>query len=263
MKVLKLKYFLAAVLLAGALIATNLFGFSGAIKNFFYSFSSGSEEVIWSAGNEVSDFLAGFLNAKGLKRDLERTVSDNLQLTQKIVGLYQVKEENLELRKALDLGLEKEFELETADVIGKDGFRDSLLLNKGQKDGIPKGLPVITAQKVLVGRVGEVYPDFSEVTLITSKELSFDAKIFEKDIYGLIKGNGGEKISLQLVPKDKDIAVEDLVITSDLGGIFPKGLLVGRIEKIQKSDIETFQTAVCQPLFEVGELKSVLIIKDF
>lgn len=263
MKIFRGKYFFVLLLLAGMLIAINLFNFSNAIKNSFYSFSLRAEKTFWSAGDNISDFLAGFFNASGLRKDLERIALENLQLTRRIAELSQIREENLELREVLGLGLEKEFELSKADVVGKDGFGDSVLLNKGRKDGIDKGLPVITSQKVLVGKIGEVYDDFSEVVLITDQDFSFDAKIFEKDIYGLIKGEGGENISFRLIPKDKNVSSGDLVTTSDLGGIFPKGLLVGKVGVVQKSDIETFQTAACRPLFKTAELKSIFIIKDF
>lgn len=260
---MKLRIFLFFVLVVLVFVAINLTGASLHIKNFFFGISSSLQEVFWNAGDGVSDFLAGFFQRSYLEKRANDLELENRRLLGEVISLGDLGKENSLLREALGISLEKEFELELCRIISKDISQDSLLIDKGAEDGISKDLPVITSQKVLLGRIGEVYSNFSEVVLITNKDSAFDAVVFEKDIYGIAKGEGSMEVSLDLVPKEEDISEGDLVISAALGGIFPKGLLVGRIKTVEKTDIKTFQTAELTPGFDLGLLEEIFIIKKW
>lgn len=260
----KLKIGLIFALAISVFFVLNLFGFSGKIKNSFYFLSSSFQENLWEAGDKASDFLVGIFKSRELKEKVDELELKIVQLESQTVSLVELKEENESLRSALNIGLGKEFQLEDVEIIGKDISQDILLLNKGEKDGIlEEGIPVITPENVLVGRIGKIYEDFSEVILITNQNSSFDAKVFEKDIYGIVKGKGGSELLFDLVPKEEELASGELIITAQLGGIFPKGLLVGEIKEIKKSDIESFQQAEVRPFFDIKELRTLFLIKGF
>jgi rod shape-determining protein MreC len=150
-----------------------------------------------------------------------------------------------------------------AEVIARDVFQDFVLINKGKDANFASGMPVLAEGKVLLGRISEVYDNFSKVMLISNKSSSFDAKISEKDIYGVIKGEGNSSIIFDLIPQDKKAEEGDLIITSSLGGIFPKGLLVGQVKEIKKSDIKPYQKAILEPMFNLNDLELVFIITNF
>jgi len=137
------------------------------------------------------------------------------------------------------------------------------LINKGSEDGILEKMPVITQQKSLVGKISEVYKNFSKVMLVSNKKCAFDAKIQEKNISGLVKGKGNFKILLDFVPQNEKISQEDIVITSSLGGLFPAGLLVGQIEEVKKSDIEPFQQVKIKPIFNIKEINFLFVITEY
>ena len=158
----------------------------------------------------------------------------------------------------MGIGLQKEFKLALTQVIGKDMSQDFLLIDKGVKDGISENMPVITQQKVLVGRIGETYDKFSKVMLISNKDSSFDAKV--NDISGIIKGQGNFKILFDLIPREKDLFQGDIVVTSALGGFFPGGLLIGEIKEVQKSDVEPFQQAEIESFFDISQTETLFII---
>lgn len=221
------------------------------------------QKAFWGAGDSVSDFLGGISDTENLKKENEGLRSKIKELVGEKIRLQELKEENEFLREALNLGLEKEFKLKLGEIIGKDVSQDILIINKGSKDGITIGSPVVTPQKVLAGKVGDVYNDFSKVVLISKKENSFDAKIANSDIYGVVKGKGNSQLILEFIPKEKEIKKGDFVITSSLGGIFPKNLLVGQVKEIKKSDIEPFQKIGIEPAFEIGELKELFIVAEF
>jgi rod shape-determining protein MreC len=260
---MKLKTFLFFALIILIFAAVNLTGASLHIKNFFFNISSSSQKALWNAGESVSDFLSGFFQREYLEKKASELELKNQELLGRIVSLENAEKDNILLREALNIGLEKDFKLEFCQIINKDISQDSLLVDKGSEDGISKGLPVITSQKVLLGRIGEVYNNFSEVILITNEDSTFDAAISEKDIYGVVKGEGNMKLFLDLVPKEKDISIGDLVSSAALGGIFPKGLLVGQIKEVEEIDVETFQRAEISPSFVLESLREAFIIKQW
>ena len=251
------------VLIVSLFIIFNLPPFSKKVKNLFYLISWPIQKVFWQAGEKASNLFETISEIKNLKKENEELKLEIQKLSTENISLKELKKENEILRKVLNLGLEKEFTLVISQVIGKEISQDSLIINRGVKDGISKGLPVITEQKVLVGKIGEVYGDFSEVQLISHKENVFDAKILDTEIFGLVKGKGNLKLSLDLIPREKEIKIGDEIITTVLGGNFPPGLLIGEIEKIKKSDVSPFQEAEIKPAFDIGDLNLLFIITNF
>jgi len=251
------------ILLVFLIFVLNLTGFSGKIKNLFFLISSPLQSGLQKIGKNISDFLFSLWHHKLIKRELDQAYLNNLNLLYQIANLQELKKENETLRQALGLGLEKEYQLVLVRLISFDLNRDIILINKGAQDGFVEGWPVITNEKVLIGRISRVYDQFSEVTLISSKASSFDAKIIDKEIYGLVKGKENFKIYLDLIPKDAEISEGDQVVTAVLGGLYPANLLVGKIKTIKKSDIEAFQQAEIEPFFDVKKLDYLLVIKSF
>ena len=251
------------VLIIISFFLLNLPSFSQRIRNFFYSISEPIQKWLWQKGGGVSDFFDWLFKAKGVWQENENLKLENKELIAKIIGLEQLRGENEVLRTALDLGLEEEFELIISEVIGKEIAEDYLIIDKGSKDGIAFGFPVISERKSLVGKVVQVYETTSKIQLLTSENSSFDAKIFEKEVYGLVKGRGNFNLSLEFIPREEEINVRDKVITTSLGGNFPKGLLVGEIKEVKKSDIASFQEALLEPGFNSKELDYLFLITNF
>jgi len=259
----KLKIGFVGIFLLAFFFLLNLTGFSNNIRNFFYSISSPIQKTFWQTGKSVSNFLRGIFEGENLKKENESLKLKIQELVREKTVLEDLGKENEFLRQALGLGLEKDFKLELAEVIAKDVSQDILTINKGSEDGIAVGFPVITSQRVLIGRIGKVYQNFSSIILITDTKSSFDAKISGGDIYGVVKGGGNSRASLEFVPRDKEVKKDDFIVTSSLGGIFPSNLLVGQVKDFKKSDVEPFQTIELSPAFEMGDLNSVLIITKF
>lgn len=251
------------------IVALNFF--QKPVRNFFYLISAPIQKTFWRAGDRVSDFFETISDIKNLKKENEDLKLKIQSLLAENVQLLEFKKENETLRVALNLGLEKQFNLTFAEVIGKDISQDSLIIDKGSDDGILKGQPVITQEKTLVGKINEVYKNFSKVMLISHKDSSFDGKILDTsnqnefgtgraEITGLVKGSGNFKIFFDLVPRDEEIKKEDIIMTTAVGGIFPEGLLVGEIKEVEKSDLEPFQKAEISPFFDIKEVNYLFIV---
>jgi len=239
--------------------------FQKEVRSLFYSFSAPIQKVLWKAGESTSDFFQGIVRVKTLKQELDELNLENQELLGQVVVLENLKKENKSLRQALGLGLEEDFKLSSAQIIGRDISQDFILVDKGAQDNISKDMPVITQQRVLIGRISEVYENSSKVMLISHKESSFDAKIQkeEKDITGVVKGQGDFRILFNLIPREENLFQGDIVVTSTLGGIFPKGLLVGKIKEIKKNDVEPFQQAEIELFFDISQINNLFIVLEF
>lgn len=256
-----LKKTVAVLLVLSIFIAVfNLTDFSLKTKNFFFWISAPIQGSLWQAGRNVSDFFAGMFMAGDLRKEVERIRFENQKLLVRLAGLTDLEKENEFLRETLGLGMENDFELIMARVTSKDISRDSVLINKGERDGISEGMAVITEQKVILGRIGLVYDRFAEVILITNKDSSFGARMPERGLDGVAKGKGSSNLSLELIPREKDVFENDAVVTSVLGGVYPQGLLVGQVETVKKSDVDPFQSATIKLAFDINRLDYVLVV---
>lgn len=271
----KVKIAAIPFLLAILFLVLNLTPFEKEVKNFFYLVSSPAQKTLWAAGARVSGFFDFMVEMKHLKDENERLKAEKQDLLSQKFLLEESRKENEILREALDIGLEKEFELMLARVTGKYISQDYILIDRGSRDGISGGFPIITQQKVLIGRVVKVYRNFSEVLLISHPQSSFDGKVFarrevddsdngaDSEVLAMVKGKGNLGLIFDLISRDEKVAEGDLVVTSALGGIFPSSLLVGEIKQIEKFDLEPFYRAEISPFFNIRELEKVFIILNF
>jgi rod shape-determining protein MreC len=237
--------------------------FQDEVKNFFYSISLPFQKVLFKTGDNVSDFFKSVIKIKGLKIENEELNRKIREALGENVRLREIEQENNTLRKALNALPKNDFELFISHTASRDIINpDSILVTGGLENGILKGMPVITPERILVGRVNSVYKNFSEVSLISQKDFSFDVKISEGEnsIYGLAEGKGNLGLYLDKVLLNAELKEKDLIITSSLGGIFPEGILVGEIRKVKKSDLEPFQQAEVSPYFDIKELETLFII---
>lgn len=251
------------IIVVGVIVILSLNFFQGEVKGFFYFFSSPLQKTFWQAGSNVSDFFEGIFNSSNLKKEVEALKLEKEELLSETVSWKEFQKENEILREALEIGLQKEFRLASAEITSRDIASDLILINQGLREGLLKGMPVITAQKVLLGKITEVYDKFAQVALISNKESSFSAQVVDTPITGVIKGKGALEVYLDLISQNEDIKEGDLVVTSPLGGIYPKGLLVGLIQDIKKSDIKPFYEINVLPFFDIETVENVFIILDF
>jgi len=242
--------------------------FQSQIKNAFYLVSSPIEKTFWKAGSDSSGFLASLINAKKTEAENENLKIENQSLLIKITSLQEQERQNGAINEMIANDPQKEFKLVLAGVIGVSGSQDIILINKGLNDGIFEGMPVISQQKVLFGKVLKAYKSFSEVELISNKNNVLNVKIQNSDVasppvYGVVKGDSNLGIYLDLVPVDSNINKGDVLVTSALEGIYPKDLLVGKVNKTEKNDLKPFQTVKIEPFFNVKEAENLFIITDY
>jgi len=218
-----------------------------------------------TAISNVSNYVSGFWGKYIALLDVR---NENEQLRQE---LQKYKIANIEYREALatNVRLQKLLELKeslppptlTAEIIGKDPslwFR-TLTINRGSSDGVQKGMPVVTVEGV-VGQVLTSSPNYSKVLLATDPNSAIDVITQNTRVQGIIKGLGREAFALHYVLKSAEVEKDDYVLTSGLGGVFPKGLMVGTVSDIQKSRRGMFQNIEIEPAVDFTQLEYLIII---
>lgn len=151
-----------------------------------------------------------------------------------------------------------------ADVIGGDANNllrsTSIILNRGARDGIAVGMPVVTGQG-LVGRIVRVTADASQVLLITSSESAVSARVQVSRAQGSVIGNVDGSLTLGLVPLGAGLADNDIIITSGLGGRFPADIVIGQAINVRQTELA--QEADVRSLINFDILEVVLVITSF
>jgi len=147
-----------------------------------------------------------------------------------------------------------------AQVIGSSGSELSraVYIDKGESDGIKPDMAVITADGI-VGKVLRVYRSTSQVLLIDDQTSGVGAILDKTRLQGILRGTPAGEVVLEKVMSDEAVPPGELVLTSGGDGIFPKGLLVGRVTKVA-SGSELFLNIRVRPAADLGKLEEVLVV---
>ncbi len=250
-------------LVAVVFIILALNAIASEMREFLVQFSSPLQRVFWKAGSNGSDFLSGMFQASFLKEQNQQLLESNFALLQKLIELEERAQENQELREALNLGLQKDFQLIAGEVIGKNIGEDILLIRREGGGKLQKGMAVITAGRVLIGKIQEEEGKIATVQLISHKDSAIDAKIQDTEIAGILKGEGAWRLSLDFIPREAKILQGGTVITSGARGVVPKNLLVGTIQQTLEEGTDPFQKAIMEPFFRIDDLDLVFVIADY
>lgn len=185
------------------------------------------------------------------------------------VRLREAEIENRTLREQLKFKkTSPDFDITSADVIGRVIARDpsnlarTITIDLGYEDGVGKGMPVVTARG-LVGQITAVGPRSARVLLIIDPSSSVNAVIQSSRATGVVDGRLSGDLVMRFIPQEDQIAVGDIVLTSGLGGNFPKRLVIGQVTAIRQRDIELFQEATIRPSVDFNRLEIVMVIKRF
>ena len=150
-----------------------------------------------------------------------------------------------------------------AAVIGlpRNNYEQVIVLNRGTRSGVGLDMPVITHQGLL-GRTIEVGPNYSKVRLVTDQSSGVAALVQRGRHLGLVEGSLGGDLRLNFIPVDAEIEAGDVVLTSGLGGVFPKGLVIGEIARVDVAHNILYQAIVVRSMVDMNSLEEVLILLD-
>lgn len=235
------------------------------------SFLSGSIRDIFAvpqAGfRQLSEWTGMFT------RDKQELLNENKRLRFEINELRNeirqnksLEEENQELRGLLKLKSTSKYRLLAAQLLTRDvnGWWQMARLDKGEEDGIKAGFPVISSDG-LAGQIVNVSRTTSDILFLTSSKVKIAARLARSATFGIVSGQdvswkGDSACRLDYIMKDAEISPADEVISSGLGGVYPAGLVIGYVEKVQVDPSGLFQYAGVIPAADFRLLDMVFVV---
>jgi rod shape-determining protein MreC len=148
-----------------------------------------------------------------------------------------------------------------SNIIGRDfnGFNKIIILDRGQKDGVQKDDAIIMAGSILVGKIIEVYPNFSKAMLINDPNSIINSLVQDSRALGVVKGHTEKGVIFDLVLQQSDLISDQIIVTSGQDGL-PKGLYLGKIGDILSSDSSVFQKATVKLSVDLSRLEKLFIV---
>ncbi len=197
----------------------------------------------------------------GLEAENRRLRKENHLLENQLVQYREGSLEALRLRKILKIKEQFDITPVIAEVIDREQspvFK-SVLIGKGTAHGLMVGFPVLNDQGI-VGRITESSWHISRIMLIVDVNSNVSVLIQRNRAHGVLQGAGAAGCRLKYIPKTEEVKVGDAVISSGLGGIFPKGILLGVVAAVDKKEGGFFQRIDVQPSVDFGKLEEVAVL---
>lgn len=185
-------------------------------------------------------------------------LADQGQLQQ----LRGLEAENAQLRKLLEAAQRLESKAVMAEIlrVPRDPFNRKVILDKGSQSGIQPGQVVVDDVGV-VGQITRNYPWLSEVTLITDKDHSVPVQVVRNGLRSVVSGTGKDgTLELRYLAMNTDIQEGDMLVTSGIDGVYPPGLPVAVVSKIERNPTYVFAQVTCTPAAGVSHNRQLLIL---
>jgi rod shape-determining protein MreC len=215
-----------------------------------------------NAPSTVYGGISEFFLSHNLVEENEHLKQQHLADSGQLQRLRALEAENAQLRKLLQTAQRIEGQAAMAEIlhVPRDPFNRKVMLDKGSQGGIQPGQVVVDDAGV-VGQITRTYPWMSEVTLITDKDHSVPVQVVRNGLRSVISGTGKEgALELRYVAVNTDIQEGDLLATSGIDGVYPPGLPVAVVSKIERNSAYVFARVTCTPAGGVGHNRQLLIL---
>jgi rod shape-determining protein MreC len=192
---------------------------------------------------------------------------DNQRLREELKWLRQENHRYLEaylqyqrLQRLLNFREQTPLDVVAAEVVGRNSnsWTEIIYINRGTRDKVAKGFPVVTHDG-LVGQVIHAAPALSQVMLLTDFRSGVDALVQRTRVSGVVSGRGRDLAALKFLPAGADIQPGDRLISSGMGGVFPKGLIIGEVKAIPSNGRQPPQVEI-RPNVDFAHLEEVLVL---
>lgn len=218
-----------------------------------------------AAGEFVTRPVRGFFEWAGdlgvSRSQLEQLREQNAQLRARVAELEEARLENERLRGLVDLAQAREYQAVAARVIGRptNSWEGVILINRGSSQGVRPGMPVVGPEGLL-GQTVEVGPVSSRVRLISDQRSGVAALVQRSRAEGVVRGSIERTLGLDFVSVGTTVTPGDVVITSGLGGVYPKGIVIGEVGEVRKSPAALYQNISVIPASDLEGLEEVLVL---
>jgi len=190
-----------------------------------------------------------------LKAELDKLLKEQKEY-------HEALRENKRLRELLSLKEKEPKFVAAARIISRsaDYWSNTFVLDKGYQDRVEKDMTAII-NNGLAGKISDVSHSYSSLLLLTDINFSASVRLQESRREGIISGTGYRKCQLKYIPYEEEVTVGDIVITSGLDALFPKGIPVGYVSRVDKKSTGLFQYIEVLPFVDTTKIEEVAIIK--
>jgi rod shape-determining protein MreC len=231
------------------------------------------EEWFSEATQRVGGYFTSFRRVGVLEAENERLRRQIDELSLVNVQVVELQKENERLRDLLDFSQQNpNYTMQVAEVVAQESparivgvdvsnFVRAVRINQGREVGVEPGMSVITARG-LVGLVIESGDGWAKVLLVTDETSHITATVQQGRASGVVEGTG-DGLVMRYIPHEQRVEPGDVVLTAGLGGEFPKGLVVGVVESVNRNDVQPWQEATIRSTIEFAQLESVFVVRSF
>lgn len=220
---------------------------------------------VQTAGEVVTRPVRGFIawsSDLGVSRSqLEALRSQNVELRRRVSTLEEARLENIRLKKLAGFTQASNTKTVGARVIGRptNQWEGVITIDRGTDDGIAAGMPVVGAQGLLGQTVG-VTKHAAKVRLITDPQSGVASMVQSTRAEGIVRGSIEGKLTMDFVSAETTVRAGDIVISSGMGGVYPKGLVVGEVTRVRTSPSALYQDIEVTPAGKLTGLEEVLVL---
>lgn len=227
--------------------------------------ATGLTPVYWlgNAPTQFSDWVASLLvNKDDLKRDNDELQARLLILERRALKYAALASENSELRRLMNSSEVLDDRVIVSEVVSvsPDPFAHELVINKGRSDGVHEGQAILDAGG-LMGQVIQVSQITARVLLVSDSSHAVPVEVVRNGLRAILLGTGkANNLELVHVPDTADIREGDLLVSSGLGGRFPRGYPVAEVSRISKEPGEPFITIEATPTAKLNQSRMLLVV---
>ncbi|MGC8121158.1 rod shape-determining protein MreC [Marinobacter sp. VGCF2001] len=251
------------ILLSAALIAADArFDKLTAVRS---TLATGLAPVYWlgNAPHSFADWFSGlFVSRDDLQRENEELKTRLLILERRALKYAALASENNELRRLLNSSEVLDDRVIVGEVVGvsPDPFSHEIIINKGESDGLTAGQAVLDAEG-LMGQIIQTSQFTSRVLLVSDSSHAVPVEVVRNGLRSILLGNGdSNELDLVHVPDTADVREGDMLVSSGLGGRFPRGYPVAEVNAITKESGEPFVTIRATPKASLNQSRLVLVV---
>ncbi|MDX7647296.1 rod shape-determining protein MreC [Aeromonas caviae] len=259
---LQLRLFLAVIISVAAIVADSRFGVFSHVRVYLSSLVSPLQYIANAPGTLLDTMSTQVQTRADLIEQTKQQEQQLFTLRSRLLKMDQLEHENQRLRELLGSPVHKESRKMVAELLSVDSdpFSHQVLINKGALDGVYNGQPVINDQGV-VGQVLHVGSTTSRVLLITDSSHGIPVRVLRNDLRAIASGSGElDKLELRNLPRNTDVQVGDLLVTSGLGGRFPEGYPVATVTRSDYVEGKPFAQIEARPLVALDRLRYLLLL---
>lgn len=221
------------------------------------------QEFVSDSIRSVKDVWKHYFFLVSVSEENARLVHALKQAEERNNSLKELELSHERLRKLFGFKETLQKRVVAAEVVGRDPspWFKTIIINKGSRDGVERGMPVVIPEGI-AGLVTDVSHTYAKILLVVDQNSAVDALIQRNRARGIIKGEPSGGLMLHYVQRKYDVHEGDVVVSSGLDGVFPKGIRIGYVHAVDKPDSGIFQQLAVAPYADFEKLEEVLVVLD-